>query len=290
MNNSDNATPWPEVPARLCHYMRLQYLEPILKRSVLFFPKPASFNDPFDSKIFPDFEASVPDRRKHYDAILESQGLSRSERRREIEELSPIIDDGSLFEDAFTQTIEEFGERFGILCLAETNGDILMWSHYADRHAGVCLIFNTSNVFFKMARKVAYEDDYPSLNFADFSKMMMDIGAVGSKKDAAEKLMVRTLFLTKAKHWKYEQEWRATKAFSHTLDRTEKGEFFSFPSESLVEIILGAKTTEADAAAVRTWIKAGPCEPRLLKATVSKRRFALNMGELFPNASVSSEV
>src|ERR1700704_3968385 len=41
-----------------------------------------------------------------------------------------------------------------IYCLTPIPHSILMWSHYADNHRGVCLEFDTANRLFSLAMKV----------------------------------------------------------------------------------------------------------------------------------------
>src|SRR5277367_502008 len=39
---------------------------------------------------------------------------------------------------------QESAARFGVLCFSERWNDILQWSHYADRHRGICLGFDVA--------------------------------------------------------------------------------------------------------------------------------------------------
>jgi hypothetical protein len=127
------------IPPTLYRYTKLEYLESILKGDGLFFPKLSSFNDPFDANIFPSFRATKAERRKLYDAVLKSSGMSRAERKQRLRKTKDQVD-GDLLEEAHAKTIPETRAECGVLCLAESQRDILMWSHYGDRHTGVCLI------------------------------------------------------------------------------------------------------------------------------------------------------
>ncbi|MBK6787723.1 MAG: DUF2971 domain-containing protein [Betaproteobacteria bacterium] len=51
--------------------------------------------------------------------------------------------------------------RYRMLCFSAHNDILLMWSHYADAHRGICLIFDAKDPVIGMARKVNYPDAYP---------------------------------------------------------------------------------------------------------------------------------
>ncbi len=268
------------IPPLLFRYTKLEYLKPILEGRGLFFPKLSSFNDPFDANIFPSFRATKAERRKFYDAMLKSSGMSRAERKQRLRNTKDQVD-GDLLEEAHAKTIQETRAECGVLCLAESQSDILMWSHYGDRHTGVCLIFDTGNDFFHQARRVIYQRDYPVISFNWFSEKMTDaLGVNGdARKGVAQFAIDSALFLTKAEHWKYEAEWRIAQKFPRLLKNRENGMFFPFPAESLVGVVIGANADDASVATVRNWIDAGSLRPQLLRAQVSKTKFALDISE-----------
>lgn len=89
---------------------------------------------------------------------------------------------------------DEWKEKVGILCLSEDPSNILMWSHYASNHSGICIGFDTDYKPFRSASQVSYSDGRPSAEF----------------NSEPENLLKRVL-LTKSKHWSYEKEWRSIK-------------------------------------------------------------------------------
>lgn len=78
----------------------------------------------------------------------------------------------------------------GACCFSELGDDILMWSHYADGHRGVCFVFDRSIPPFSDAKKVQYQTKYP----------------ISEGKSVDE--ILRALCLTKSDQWSYEREWR----------------------------------------------------------------------------------
>ena len=65
--------------------------------------------------------------------------------------------------------------NMGVFCLSERCDSILMWSHYADCHKGVCIGFDTT--YFKQPhiQKIRYNSEYPNLNYYKSSPEEMDI-------------------------------------------------------------------------------------------------------------------
>jgi len=119
-------------------------------------------------------------------------------------------------------------DQFGIICYSYRNDNILMWSHYANNHTGMCLAFepilpyNNPRVgmAFGHLNKVKYDKIVPSTNFANFEI-----------KDIID------LFCTKSEDWAYEEEVR------QIFD--VKSQYVEYPGV-LKEIIFGCRTTESD--------------------------------------------
>ena len=157
-----------------------------------------------------------------------------------------------------------------------------MWSHYALGHTGVCLAFDTANTFFSEASRVIYQSEYPAVDFAWLSEKVTDsLGVNGTEKRSAGHAAIdRALFLTKAAHWKYEAEWRIAKKFPRPLKDDENGMYFPFPQESLAGIVIGANATDSAVATVQKLIDSSSFKPQLLRAQVSKTKYALEFFEV----------
>ena len=92
-----------------------------------------------------------------------------------------------------------------------------MWSHYAASHTGFCLEFDTAFDPFSQAKKVCYKEEVGELSLS-------------SIKNEDEEFQ-RVMFLTKAKCWLYENEWRIIHQKGDILQK--------YPAESLKAIYLG---------------------------------------------------
>lgn len=82
---------------------------------------------------------------------------------------------------------------------------MLMWSHYADSHNGICVGYNVSDIlsnsgFFLLP--VVYSDSIPSI---DFDLEYYNIG---------DPLFPLLSIATKSLDWEYEQEWRIVQSCS----------------------------------------------------------------------------
>jgi len=190
------------VPQRLYKFQKLngQTLRN-LKNAQIYFNTPASFNDPFDCSAL-DLEAMLTD-----DKVVEIFRRWLKDKNIHIDfEINSIKDVPQMYIDRIHQAFEKmFGERqdrvinrSGCTCFSEDKENILLWSHYADGHKGVCLEFDTSSPMFSKVRPVDYAIDFPLI---DPMKMMF------GKEDEIIEESIKPLF-TKYESWCYEKEWR----------------------------------------------------------------------------------
>ena len=186
-------------------------------------------------------------------------------------------------------------QSFGVLCLSKCPDDILLWSHYADSHRGLCLEFDVAGYseVFPRLHAVKYADAYPDISpdFPDLLRLFQaksggeiseklltvaDILADDLAGDAQSEssehrtaLSLARWFYVKSSHWAYEREWRCL--------RSKPGPQ-SFPPDALTRIIVGCVDTEATLKAVRDAIAGTPLQNvRLYKAVRQARRFGLDI-------------
>lgn len=95
---------------------------------------------------------------------------------------------------------QELGSR-GVLCLSERWDSILMWSHYADNHRGICIEFDTSELSHPDLKPVDYRAPR-RLKASDLCEWKL------RQSEDAERRVHHTYFLAKAAAWRYEREWR----------------------------------------------------------------------------------
>src|SRR3990172_10660948 len=125
-----------------------KYLVESLVRPSLYFARPDALNDPFDCKF---------DIRKSFERAAANANGDRKTA------LLAALRKGRLLED-FALQFENFGVcSFSLL---EGSFDVpLLWSHYADAHRGLCLLYRFPTTFlddphtFIGIDTVTYEDD-----------------------------------------------------------------------------------------------------------------------------------
>ena len=115
-----------------------------------------------------------------------------------------------------------------IYCLVPEPDSILMWTHYADSHKGICLEFAVDNPVFQQAAPIKYKRNYP-------------VWAPGIHDDLGDFL------LTKAEDWSYEKEYRIFASNDDAMPNGEPnhckliGEHVRLPPQALTGIILGCQ-------------------------------------------------
>ena len=254
-----------EVPPKFYKYRSMKgEAEKWVERTVLhdevFFASASTFNDVFDLKPVFSLEAS-PERqredflkmsRKYSPELTEEQHLTEADRVMatsmspgEIEYTTNIIQ--ALHSQAITTKV-------GVFCVSTKRDDILMWSHYAESHAGICLEFDGSFAFMAHAQEVRYSDDRRPINpYDDDDQVKMD-----------------KALLTKSERWAYESEWR--------LIRYAAGPgVVRFRPHNLTGIILGAMVSHSTVETVRRWSRERTKPVQLYRAITSNKKFELNI-------------
>jgi hypothetical protein len=122
---------------------------------------------------------------------------------------------------------EELSEQRGLLCYSKSWGQPMLWSHYADKHRGICLGFDVPD---KLLMPVEYLDKPLTLKI-DWSS--------GWAKVSPD--LVNRLLRAKSKGWNYEDEVRLFIKLDPASARS--GLYFLDFSKNLVlrEIILGLR-------------------------------------------------
>lgn len=111
--------------------------------------------------------------------------------------------------------VKELLGNMRIGCISESWDNVLMWSHYADSHKGLCIGYDASDIFKQdftkqnaILRKCIYTDDayldslsleIPIINNRDLEAFKNNIFNQPSFLDA---------YSIKHKDWEYEKEWR----------------------------------------------------------------------------------
>lgn len=199
------------------HYTKFDIaIDEILLKQTLLFSTPETFNDPFDcnEKLFKiNFDDFLVDEViSNY-----SNQISRQERRKFKRDLKDP--------KTLSNILIKERNKFKIACFSEINNEILMWSHYADKHSGICIGFN-------------FPPKYEEKFILSTVKYIDQIKPMDGKADV-ERVILYWL-TSKSIRWNYEQEIRAiTKTKSQ-----DNHELIHFDSKYIKEIIFGCNVTD----------------------------------------------
>lgn len=126
-------------------------VKPVFEECKLWFFSPTYFNDPFDCKIYPNIPSD--EEFAKYLAI-------------HAENATPV-DYQAIFEGIrkfgpglAKRAIDDVMNKSGVKCFTPKDANILMWSHYANSHKGICLEFDTlaDPEFFVYTINVVYSE------------------------------------------------------------------------------------------------------------------------------------
>jgi hypothetical protein len=222
----------------------------VLRDRRIYFTRPTVLNDPFE---------------RHPELCQETP-------------LAPRVTDvpwfARLLDEARARGPERVAERavdsIVVLSLSSRADSLLMWSHYADWHAGFVIALDTTHPSlaegrFRHLAQVRYLHDRPT-----------------SRLD--ELVVTDALMLTKSVEWHYEAEWRmldSTWASSgEPLEESPDSWPFSFEPAAVREVIVGCRSTPPLIEELTEALRAPEyAHVRLRRTAIDDRRFRLNVSD-----------
>ncbi len=146
-------------------------------------------------------EDSIIDRIEKIAEITNFNGLDiKTEVKKVRNTLNPIL----------PRIKEIINENFAITCFSETPDNILMWSHYADKHSGFCVEYDfkkmTSQSLLLMLFPAIYSNEKPNIPLSMFDFNDLDNIKLSNGSSGIPDLIIS--LLTKSNIWSYEKEWR----------------------------------------------------------------------------------
>lgn len=239
-----------QLPQYLYCYMsinRMDWIEDLLLNCHLWFSAPTEFNDPFDCKVYPE----IPNDEELADYLYKNVTNVYPPNYEIIKQ--GLKDRGK---EIAIQAIDNVINKSGIKCFTDRNDCILMWSHYANCHRGICLKFDVLEdpSFFVYPLAMDYRKDYPRMKFTD-------------------KRFTSTLLKTKYSDWSYEHEYRV---YKQTLG------YHGFYHKALKAIILGCSAKEETVSCIREIVSGNPqlSHVRFNRAYINSTSFKLDIGNL----------
>lgn len=192
-------------------------LEKIILDNTLMFSKPSTFNDPFDCN---EYLLKPQLTEKMLDDALDSLGENLSEEYRK--RLKNNLADP----ERVASILKDEKEQFKMTCFSRISDETLMWSHYADKHSGICVGFKfpVENQEKFILCGVRYENEIKPI-------------------DGATDFLRTSLYwlTTKSERWEYEKEVRT---ITKTIPKNDR-QTIEFDSSHIKEIIFGCNVKES---------------------------------------------
>lgn len=184
-----------EKPITIYKYASIDVLKIILKEQTLKFSCPTEFNDPFDCDV--DLVAFNFKGNVNTKVVQEIEILKRIFKNNN--QFVSNENNKSFWENVYRGAQIEKINSSRICCFSLQNDIVLMWSHYAEKHYGVCLEFDNS-----------LKQRFKNLTDEDISEGHVAYEAYNKINYVAEDRLyaIFKLFLNKSESWSHEKEYR----------------------------------------------------------------------------------
>lgn len=249
------------------------YSQENILNSQLYYNSAKAFNDPFD--LSPFFDPAVTQAQlleKVIVAVRDGEGFTG---KRAVSRAKELIRKGNLSTHNGRQTALEgllstlYAQ--GICCFSATGPEnVLLWSHYAEKHTGICLEFNLTTPCKLQLLKtsaipqtlltpqpIRYDANLPKPNIFRNTDSELTIA-----------------LLTKSPEWDYENEYRSMSLNYIGLVK--------YPPWELSAIFSGCKMLEKEFDELKSTIRRMKYQPRLFKTMKKKDTFGFDFDQIFP--------
>jgi hypothetical protein len=227
----------------------------IFCENTIYFSPPSNFNDPFDCQLVSDTTNS---RQEIEDWLKSIKPELKTKSRLLKQEADKFCANPTEMHRFINDSIASVMSETGISCFSKNSNNLLMWSHYANSHRGLCLKFDPiqDSDLFDTPIKVNYSKNYPVYNHLRDGPNYIDL-----------------LLSTKSKHWKYEKEWRLFKPDGVGAHR--------FKKEALIEVVFGCRADTSFINKIRALARgSGMNHLSYKKARISDSEFSLVFEDL----------
>ncbi len=241
----------------------------------MYFSAPGAFNDPFDCRVTLSSNSTMDELEQY----LTRQGLPKPTP----DVILKQIMSGALSLESFLpKDASSVSAMLRVYCLSTKNDNILMWSHYAKDHTGICVGMKVH--FHENSLCLAVEPDCVSPIHASANTGLLPASFVryddsmpnpynlftGTTKD------LEPFMLTKSKLWEYENEYRIM-LFERIINRNP----VVLADAEISEVIFGVRTPKALETAVISMLEncraTGPTVT-FLKARLNNVSYRVDIG------------
>ena len=239
-------------------------------RGKLYFSTCKQLNDPFEFRVRLQVEPSKKKRLSGlHRAMKDSHVMPKMSPAKRLEKAGQMANrlerNRNVLEKAARKHYERMKSECFIFCVSATRLHPLLWSHYADKHRGVCIQLDHKLTPLAVAAKVDYSCKYPVVTYP--FKNLSDLAVKG--------------ILTKAEYWQYEEEYRLFSIRSEDNDAWDLGlEWLDdhtavVSPKCVVGITLGARMPEPQRKALVAYCAENHPEISIEQANICNDRFAI---------------
>jgi len=177
-----------------------------LRKGNLWFSDPSKFNDPFEFRLQVDKNLNEEDILEYFE-LYKKLSVNPSE--------SVVLDFNNVlykyrtspqkFIQLYLTPFVEHIRNFGVCCFSTAKNNILMWSHYADKHSGIVVEYDRQLLDETIIKKnnlvqmtaidqITYSNEFPLIKISSSHRKVSD--------------EIKKVLFTKSVEWKYEKEVR----------------------------------------------------------------------------------
>lgn len=148
-------------------------------------------------------------KNKYYESIPGAQALTRWIVRYAAQKGENSFDElKEKFTSEIIQKVKEVRNNALISCFSKRYDSILMWSHYGDKHKGICVEFDRPDKDFL---DVKYSKKRCKFDLEDTTRRVLGYMLSNEEVDVNDKGLIRCIsepFIVKSLDWRYEEEIR----------------------------------------------------------------------------------
>lgn len=181
-------------------------------------------------------------KKRHYDSIPVVHALSKWLIRYVSQKGEISFDElRNKFSKEIIEKVKKARNNTLISCFSKRRDSILMWSHYGDKHKGICIEFDRPDKDFF---DVIYSKKRCKFNLEDATRRLLGYMLSNEQVDASDKNLIKCIskpFIVKSLDWKYEEEVRCILSpSSNGVTTSDELNLYTMPTR-ITKIYIGCK-------------------------------------------------
>jgi len=228
----------------------------LLVSSKLYMSAPSDFNDPYEFQGQFALETDPVKRRKYFERTAKHQIKNKRMRDDAVRKMVARSNEQPY---DINMSFDRMRDLNGVSCFAKDPRNLLMWSHYAAGHRGICLQFNIAQDpgLLMIVHEVNYQDDIAKLTWPrDKDRIVSDV------------------LLRKGKVWALEKEVRY-------ISLTTVRDYLAFNGNALSGVLLGSRFPPSSESILRSLFdqrkKEGLRIPKLYRAKSRRETYGVSL-------------